>query len=491
MGVLPQPSSSGVRIAGDRYQWMIVWRGCVTALRGAGQGLANPVVAVGVEVGDTGNLDDLVLYRATPPNTNAQVKYAVDSTSPVNEEYLLEPSKTGGPCILRKIADTWRTLTVEAAAVDLALISNRTADARDQLVSLRDSRTGLLLPKAGRGGPKSEVGKARARWATATGLNEDGLLRLLGVLRFDLGRDPQHLREMVGLQMLAAGLRDDDQAIDQGADWVAQQVQNGYRRLELSSIMSAVEDLGLKADRPTRAVVSIATLKPDLGGTEADHALDWVDRFDGSSDFLKRRPLPPATWAELQADIEAIPTQLPLGTAAVAITGSLRQATAFAVGAALRDVTGINDLAVKQRGQLWSSAQHYDTPLAPQIIEHDVSQGDELAVAVAVAANPTEDVLEFLRAEAVPVSRLLVLHPPSGATDNAVPDATAAIALAVGIRDAVRAASRRSPRVHLFLVGPMGLAILLGHRWNRVKPTTVYEDVRGEHTYEEAFTVDA
>jgi hypothetical protein len=42
--------------------------------------------------------------------------------------------------------------------------------------------------------------------------------------------------------------------------------------------------------------------------------------------------------------------------------------------------------------------------LAPQVIEHDVGQGDELAVAVAVAVDPSEDVPEFLLAEAVPAA---------------------------------------------------------------------------------------
>jgi len=238
-------------------------------------------------------------------------------------------------------------------------------------------------------------------------------------------------------------------------------------------------------------VLSIATLKPDPLAGDADYALDWVDRFDGASDFSKRRPRPPATWAQLQTDIEAIRAHLPTGTTAVALTGNLRQATAFTVGAALRQVTGIGDLAVKQRGQLWSSNEHYDDPLTPDVTEHSMGRCYELAVAVAVAADPTDDVLEFLRAETAPVERLLVLRPPAGSRDNAIADATAAVALAVGIRDTVRQASERYPRVHLFLVGPLGLAALLGHRWNRVKPTIVYEDVQGEHTYEAAFTVDA
>jgi hypothetical protein len=57
---------------------------------------------------------------------------------------------------------------------------------------------------------------------------------------------------------------------------------------------------------------------------------------------------------------------------------------------------------------------------------------------MAVALDPTEDVLEFL----LPVERLIVARPPAGPNDNSVPDGTANVALAVGIRDAVRRASR-------------------------------------------------
>jgi hypothetical protein len=37
----------------------------------------------------------------------------------------------------------------------------------------------------------------------------------------------------------------------------------------------------------------------------------------------------------------------------------------------------------------------------------------------------------------------------------------------------------------------MALAVMLGHRWNRVRPTTVYEDVATESFYERAFTIEA
>jgi len=471
------------------YQWLFVWQGCITVLRDDALRVTNPVIAVGVEVDGAGNLDDVVLKRMTAPHTYGQVKYAVDCTSPVNEEYLLAPSSSGGPSVLQKIVSGWRQLTSNGLPVDLALISNRVPDHNDPLISLRDARTALLMPKAGRGTARSAQGAARARWAAATSLAEDELLELLDVLRFDIGRDPSYQHELVSLQMLAAGLRHDPNAVGAGADWVARQVRDGHTNLDLTAIEEAVQDLALRAG-PARAVLSIATLKPDPLAAEANCALDWVERFDGESAYLKRCPRPPSTWKQLQDEIEAIPGRLPAGTSAVAVTGSLRQATAFAVGGALRMVTGI-DLGVDQRGQLWSSNQPYEAALEPAVTEYGIGQGNDLAVAIAVATDPTEDVLDFVRDRMLPVERLLVLWPVPGAKDNSVPDAAAAVSLAVGARDIVRRASKSNPRVHLFLAGPMGLAMLLGHRWNRVRPTVVYEDVRGERGYEAAFTLDA
>ena len=300
-----------------------------------------------------------------------------------------------------------------------------------------------------------------------------------------VGHDPQLFHDMVR----AAGLRDDGDADRAVRDWMHGQLAQGRTTVDRDALEGAVAELGLRDSRP-RAVLSIATLKPDLMAELADYALDWVDRFDGDSAYLKRRPLAPSTWKELQADIEAIPAKLPRGRSEVLVTGSLRQATAFAVGGAFRMVTGL-DVAVNQRGELWSSNAHFDAPMAPSVTEHRVAAGDDLAVAISVAADPVEDVLEFVGAAGLPVERLVSVSPVSGIRDNAIPDAGAAAAFAQGCRDAVRKACRRNTRIHLFLAGPMGLALLLGHRWNRLRPTVVYEDVQGPAVYEKAFTVDA
>jgi hypothetical protein len=148
--------------------------------------------------------------------------------------------------------------------------------------------------------------------------------------------------------MFAAGLRSDDLALAAGADWVAEQVVAGQREFGLDAIQDAVSNRRLRAG-PTRTIVSIATLAPDRLAAQAAHAIDWGDRFDGPDAYARRRPKPPATWQQLQADIEDIPAQ-PGAASHVAITGSLRLAPAFTVGAALRMITS-TDITVMQHGE--------------------------------------------------------------------------------------------------------------------------------------------
>jgi hypothetical protein len=174
------------------------------------------------------------------------------------------------------------------------------------------------------------------------------------------------------------------------------------------------------------------------------------------------------------------------------VRGALRQATFFRVGAALPDTRG-HELRYVQKQQLWST----DAPKAsigePDVVRTPVGGGSDLAVAVGVATNPTAAVVEYLRTAKIPVDDLLTVQPATGADDRAVADAGQAVAYAQQIRDRVRQELDRRPaqRVHLFLAGPGGLALLLGHRWNRIRPTVVYEHLGPGRGYIPAFTVDA
>lgn len=75
-----------MRVAGDTYQWLYVWEGCVRAYKDSMEGVPGAVVRVGVEITAAGNMDDVVYYRADEePTRYAQVKYAVDASTAVGE----------------------------------------------------------------------------------------------------------------------------------------------------------------------------------------------------------------------------------------------------------------------------------------------------------------------------------------------------------------------------------------------------------------------
>jgi hypothetical protein len=137
----------------------------------------------------------------------------------------------------------------------------------------------------------------------------------------------------------------------------------------------------------------------------------------------------------------------------------------------------------------WSAGKPSSTARSPNRAR---CFGGDLAVAVRVAVDPTEEVVAYLRAAGVPAVHLLTITPNGGADDQAISGPGHAVAYAQHIRRLVRGELCRHPdvqRIHLFLAGPGGLALLLGHRWNRTRKTVVYEHLGVGRGYVPAFTV--
>lgn len=474
------PSASGVRIAGDDYQWLNAWRSCMEALHENLTGnAANPIVAVGVEEPGVGNGDDVVLHRTQPPNTYTQVKYAVDNRTAVNLEYLT----TSG--ILRKMYKTYAGLTAGGTPAEMRLITNRNADPNDILVTDRDGRNGRLWPRAAQGGPNSGRGKARAAWAAEAQTDEDHLLDLLAHLHFDIAYDLDRLRRDVSLLMTASGLRSDPAAVARGADWVSKQVIAGHRRLTLNDIKNAITTFDLQVGSPW-TTISVATITHDYLADQAAVSIDWVDRMSGTTEWTRVEPAPPATWNDLATDIRAIPSQI--GTnKRILVTGHMRQATGFLVGTELRRVKGY-EVGVRQGDQLWTGEE----PISSNVITHtqeETTGGHGTAIIVNVATDAAAGTIDWIRESALPVSRILTITPTAGVGPKAVPNAAAANSLTIAIRDLARLHSRNGD-LHLFLIGPLGLAVLLGHHWNRLTTTHAYEHLGGID-YTHAFTIEA
>lgn len=476
------PSASGVRIAGDDYQWLHVWRVCMEALyENQTRNTDNLTIAVGVEEPGVGNGDDVVRHRERPPHAYMQVKYATDNRTPVGLAYLDDES------ILKKLVAAHKALTADGTPVEMRLITNRTNDPEDVLLRDRDGRDecdGRLLPRAEQGGPNSARGKARTAWAAAADTDEATLLAFLNDCHFDIAYEVRRVRSEIGWLMTANGLRSDKIAVDSGVGWVARQVIAGHRLLTLADIKQAIIELDLQAGSPW-ATVSVATIKHDQLADQATVSIDWVDRIAGDNHRDRVAPLPPATWVDLATEIASVPSRLG-SSRRILIGGHMRQATGFLLGVELRRVLGY-EIAVRQLDQVWSSeiaSGRYDL----EIGEQAVGQGPDTALVVNVAANAASEATGWIIGSELPVGKIITATPSGGAGPNALPTPAAASSLAVAIRDLARR-QNRTGTLHLILIGPLGLAALLGHYWNRMSTTLVYEHLGGQD-YERAFVVD-
>lgn len=151
----------------------------------------------------------------------------------------------------------------------------------------------------------------------------------------------------------------------------------------------------------------------------------------------------------------------------------------FAVGRALPDVRGWV-LSLDQRAIEWRTDA---TParVSPRILSQiDLGAGADLALGIGLTHDPTHDIVRYLRETNHPAGRLLVLGPDTEPGPHAVPNASRATAWARASRERARrsVAEVGAQRVHLFIPGPAGIALFLGHQWNLMPNTTLYEHLR-------------
>jgi hypothetical protein len=140
----------------------------------------------------------------------------------------------------------------------------------------------------------------------------------------------------------------------------------------------------------------------------------------------------------------------------VLVTGTMRLPTALAVGVELSDVAGFS-VAYRQRGEDWSSGGDL-SPAELVRNELKVGQGDELAVGISIAADVTDDVVQYLNNAEVPVGAFVNLTPSGGAGRYALASPDEARGYAQALLNAIRAEARSGTRrLHLFQAAPSRL----------------------------------
>lgn len=478
-------SRSGVRRGGDRFQDVFVLGAALELLRPS-----TPYTELGVELDGAGNVDDVVLRNSDEPGGRyGQVKWATNSADPITEDFLFA-TKGKGTSILQKLYTSWRKLGA-GNATQLRFISNRPLDSTHPLLGHIDGDTDRLTPHARISGPSSEAGRAVTRWADHLDTDKVSLLEMFDHLVFHAGRQKSAELERVQSLMLAAGLDDSRDALTRALAGVQDWVIAGIRTRTAEQVRRWTEERGLIRADPS-IILSVQSIDHDPQASDADFTVNWLHHYAEDSARTRVVPKSPTAWAEMATDLAATVAAIEDGgVRSVVVRGAMRQATAFKVGSALPQTRNF-ELAIKQRQQTWSTSDDKRT-VAIRTRAHSVQAGTDLAVALGISVDPTEEVARYIADESIAVADLLVISPEAGENDDVVASGGHCVALAERVRNEIRSTISRYPQsaqIHLYLAGPLGFALLLGHRWNRMSPTVVYEHRGRSLGYQPAFTVD-
>ncbi len=482
-------SASGARIRGDDYQHLFAWCQALRALQ-----LRSDIIAVGIEDPDpaTGNADDVTVYHREERNEFYQVKSSVDATQLVSCAWLTNPSRAGGPSLLQQLHKAWRNLARDGTYPQLSLVTNKLIDSADPVIILRDGRDGTVARKLEESRNKSSAGEKRRALAAHLDISETELIEFCKDLHFKIGKLHAEWEEHAATLMYALGLRSDSRAVQDGVTAVRQWVTGAKRRLTVDEIRHEVELLNLQVGEPA-AILLVQALDYDPMPEGATVALNWVDLYQGEEPRTRRKLHDNRLWNErLRPEVQQAVRQLRAqGYRRVLVRGYMRLPSWFTIGTELGKTAGF-EVASFQGEQEWASTgEIVDFAISVTRDERLEGSGNDLAIGVSLATDLSDDALGYLRSAVPSVGRYICLAPTSGASNNAIRNGAEARGWALKTRDLIRNLVRdyRPERLHLFLATPKSAALLLGHWWDRMPYTQLYEDQGSSAGYLPSFLI--
>ena len=477
-------SASGARIRGDDYQHLFAWIQVLRAIQ-----VGSDIVEIGIEDPNAGNADDVTVYRDGGGREYYQVKSSVEAREAAGIEWLMNPSPAGGPSILQGFYRLWAS-EGDGRRPKLNLVTNRLALDGDPILSRRDGCDSTVARGVKLAAPKSETGVARKRLADHLQVSEEELLLFLNDLSFNLGKTNDDWMVFAKPHMFAAGLRDDEDAVTEGMRIVRGWVTGGQRKLTTATLQNTVEHLKRPDGLPAASLL-IQAIDRDPMPEASTIVLDWANLFPGGEARVRRLPQDQALWnGKFRPELRTAAQDLRrLGQTNVLVRGYMRLPTWFAVGVELNRTAGFQVTSF-QGLTPWSSVGTL-SKIAIEQVGTTLGVGEDIAIGLALAFDLSPDVLAYLREQEMGVGNYVCLQPVSGASNQAIRSAAEARHWAYGVRDSIRrlVQENRPRRIHLFLAAPQGAILLLGHVWDRMPPTQLYEDLGPTEGYSPSYLI--
>lgn len=470
-------------LRGDDYQHAIAWYWACYML-------AEPAIcSVSVEDRDGGAFDDVVVRYGSGKSLYWQVKSSNYGRTVLDEDYLLT-STPNGRSPLQRFHRTWREVREREEENQFALVTNRGFDRQHpflgELLDLYDERIVVERIPAE---PRGAVAESCKKWAAHLGIDTVELLDFLSCLTLRTSGSESDWDERARAQMQLAGLRADDEALIVGKHLVRTWVKTGAGPQDRDSLKRQVAEKNLLA-RTGTLVFEVHGTDRSASNCTPNAKLDIVDLYSGDNSDARRILREHSDWnTKVQPSLAAKVRELEAyRTRRVHVTGHMRLPLWFAVGHALPDKRRWV-LSLDQRDEEWSTASP-ETVSPRELSNTTIGSGPGIGVAIALTHDPTRDITEWAHKTNADIGQLLVLGPENEPGRGSVPSGEWAAGWARGARDHLLEAVKRSPteRLHLFFAAPAAAALMLGHQWNLLPPTTVYEHLPPK-SYAETLTI--
>ncbi|WP_137120536.1 SAVED domain-containing protein [Segeticoccus rhizosphaerae] len=442
--------------------------------------------SVSIEDPDGGAFDDVVLRRAEGlPGTWMQVKSSNYGGEVIDDQWLTTPRAKQGVSPLQAFHTTWRKLTDGGEPFNLELVTNRNFDHGSALFKALDKKSDHLDPTKLHDAldrPQTTLGRLLTTFATHLGTERTEVLEFLSSVTFRNEGSENAWRERISDLMRLNGFRGDDEAVTSALRMVSDWVTDGVGEVTVAEARRRLEDRDLLAQDGT-LVLAVHGIDREESRQLPNARVDFTDLYPDGDAFERRTITDPTAWdAIVRPRLASAARTLEAFTSRrVHVVASVRLPVWFAIG---RTLPGVRRwiISLNQDGVEWASdARGGSAGLVVLTDELIPGNGEDLVVCVALRHDPTADVRDYVTASGIPAGRLYTVTGETGVGPVSVVDAAWATSWVTALQDALIAKVRETDatRIHLFMAGPAGVALLLGHRWNVLPPVTVYEHQGG------------
>lgn len=480
----------GARTEGDVYQGLFFWREAASLLIPGSR-----VQRVDIEHDEASGVDDVAVFYE-PPGVESggwlctadfyQLKYHVDRRDEYSSIAFIDPHFINAKSsLLQRFYNAYMKVISNNPACRLNFVSNWRWRDDDKISSILREYDGMLPDKFFSSSADREIGNIREAWRTHLSLNEDDFEAFARTLRFQLDFFGRRLfREMVYDRLAVAGLciPEASQAASPYESLVQQFLMSGPNSFDRKTFEELCRREGLLTKHkeigriPTLAVRSFIRFAERIE-EEADEFVCVAKEFEG------RHPRNASSWSNAATSILTFfgdpERRQRLRAVEHAILLECHGSLAILVGYEASTNSGCQLFPVQKPGRdVWKyRAGAINGQTWTQNSQVRIQDAQDVAIALCVTHDITDDVLRYLETQDSPkVLLLLSLTPTTGSGQNSVQGADHAHQLAVHLVALIRKV-RPNPMalVHLFSSAPNSLLFFLGQFREALGRIVLYE----------------